>query len=268
MVVNDVISDSRLAFLQNKWELKAEEVPSKSERLIPSWRRFSSEATILSCIGALLVTLLLYAIYLVINPLPFLVGPLLTIIISFAITLFISSLVLKRHLYSDLSSFAAALASSEQAPPQSSKHYFFWEHALPWSIILAVLNFEINYKGYTEKSVIIVNDLLFSIFITALVVLAWMDLSAQNQVRPDVRLGRVAPGRQLSGFVAIILVLGLPFAMCLIFYLLVFLAGITNFTVTDSVIIIIIVAILSVIIGRGIGISRGKIKEFSLLQTG
>jgi hypothetical protein len=272
MVVNDVISDSRIAFLQGKWELKPEETPSQPGKIISPWRRFGPEAAILSCIAALLVTFLLYALYLVKNPLPFLIGPILSIVISFTVTLFISSLILKHHLFSDLSSFAAALASSEQASTGSFKHYFFWEHTLPWSIILAVLNFEINLKGYTEKlelyGIITVNDLLLSIFVTALVVLAWMYLSAQNQVRPDVRLGRVTQGRQISRILAIILVLGIPFVMSIIFYFYVFIARIPDFSVIDAIIVIIIVAILSVIIGRSIGVSRGKIKEFSLLKTG
>lgn len=272
IVVNDVITDSRLAFLQGKWELRSDDEPPKLGKIIPYWRRFGPEAAILGSIAALLAGLLFYAIYLVNGTPPPFIGPMLSIVVSFAVTLVISSVILKRHLSSDLASFAVALSSSDQAPSDPVKHYFFWEHIFPWSILLGVLVFEVNFKGFVETAlknanVVPGSSVLFSIWITALVLLYWMFSSAQNQVLPDVHLGRVAQGQQISRVTIIILILTIPVVMSGIFYVIELIAGRFDFSVEESLITIVIVAILAGIIGRWLGIARGKTKEFPKIKS-
>lgn len=131
-------------------------------------------------------------------------------------------------------------------------------------IILAILNLGINLKGFSENAlvdgVILVGDVAYSVWITAFVLVIWMFLSSNSQVRADVKLGRVQKGRKLSLWVLLVLLLATPFIAAALLYLFAIIFAISTFSIISSTLIIMIEAMILGALGRYIGISWGRNK--------
>jgi len=267
MMTNDAIVDSQNAFLAGNWELKDSQLSGTESPRHSLWRRMVPKMLWMGAIPAIL-SYLAFWIYIWVTgsqsiPLHPWANLFLAAFIGLIPTWIISHIWIKRYLAADISGFAIAMSRPKQSTPEPFGRYFFWEHALPWSIILAVLNILINLKGYTENFFaaipyeITVANVAEGTAITLFVIALWMGGSAINQVRGDVRLGRVKEGKLIRTWLVIVLVLGIPILGYFLVTVFAIILGIINFSIIISTIIIIIVAVIAGLIGRYIGILLG-----------
>ena len=275
MMTNDAIVESQNAYLEGKWELKETEPTKQAEKRPTIWRRMISKLLLLGAIPAALSYLALWIYVWVTSSNVLSLDPwallFLAAFIALIPTWIISHVWIKRYLAQDLSAFARALSQPKQAKPEPFLRYFVWEHALPWVVILVILNLIINLKGFTENarldSIISPGDLTWSVWVTSFVLLLWMNSSAVNQVRADVHLGRVEEGKPLSSWLVLILIIIIPIIAGAVVYYGAMLLSITTFSVTFSTSLILIVAGAAGALGRAFGIWSGKTKEFKKIQS-
>lgn len=272
MLLVNVIIDSQLAFVEGKWEIKDDEATKIDGKYMNPWRRVALEALILGTGIALIICIPFWVSG--VSAFPFspvmaLVFPGLIIVIP---TYILSTLLIKRHLPNALKSFTAALPSSKQNQPEPFMRYFLWEHIIPWASVLAILNLGINLKGFYEKELItgggvLIGDVIYSVVLTAVVIVLWMWVSAVNQVRSDVHLGRVAQGRKLSVSILLLMLSLTPILAGIVVWIPLLIGGITHLPVILSTIIIIMTAVVTAVIGRGLGIWWGKTSEFKKIGS-
>jgi hypothetical protein len=275
IMTNDAIIESENAYLDGKWEIKEPEPAKEIEKRPTIWRRITPKLLIFGAIPAAF-SYLIFWIYIWVTrsnviPLDPWVLLFLAAIIALIPTWIISYLWIKHYLVKDLAAFVSSMSQPKRVQPEPALRYFVWEHALPWVVILIILNLIINLKGFAENAQVdgIINpgDLTWSVWITSFVLLAWMFLSAWNQVRADVHLGRVKEGKPLSTWLAVILILVIPIVAGAIVYFGAMLLSITTFTVDFSTGLILIVAGSSGALGRFFGIASGKTKEFKKISS-
>jgi hypothetical protein len=273
MMTNDAIVDSQNAYLDGKWEIKDAEKANEAEQRLTLWRRMAPKLLILAAIPAGISYLLLW-IYIWItgnNIIP--LDPWTLLFIAAFIVLIptwlISHIWIKRYLAADLSAFVATMKKPMQ--PEPFRRYFIWEHVLPWTIILVLLNLIINLKGFAENArvdgVIIPWDLAFSMWATIFVLFCWMGLSGMNQVRADVHLGRVSEGRPLKIWLGAVIIFGIPFLAGTLAYVIAILLGITQLSVAFSTSLIVVIAMIAGVVGRYLGIWFGITEEFKKLRS-
>ncbi len=275
MMINDAIVESQNAFLDARWAIKKSETANENTQRPTIWRRITPSLLLFGAIPAAF-SYLAFWIYswatdsntISLDPWPLLF---LAAIIALIPTWVITHLWIKRYFARDLSAFATAMSQPKPAKPEPFSRYFFGEHALSWVIILVILNLIINLKGFTENlhvdGVIAVSDLTFSVWITTFVLLLWMTVSAMNQVRADVHLGRVKEGKPLSTWLVVLLILGIPILAGGMLYFIGILLTITTFSVTFSTGLILIVAGGAGALGRYFGIWWGKTREFKRIAS-
>ncbi len=274
MMTNDAIVESQNAYLDGKWELKETWTAKEAEKRPTIWRRMVSKLLLLGAIPAAFSYLAFWIYMWITSSNVISLDPwgllFLAAIIALIPTWIISHVWIKRYLAQDLSAFARALSQPKQARPEPFLRYFVWEHALPWVVILVLLNLIINLKGFAENTqvgIIAPGDLTWRVWVTSFVLLIWMNSSAVNQVRADVRLGRVKEGKPLSPWLVLILILVIPIIAGAIVYYSAMLLSITTFSVTFSTSLILIVAGAAGALGRVFGIWSGKTKEFKKIQS-
>ncbi len=274
IVLRDVITDSQNAYLQGKWEIKDTDSTSKSETQKTIWRRIAPEALLFGGLAGVLGYLAFWIVSLVSASDTLAISPtivlLIAALIAFFPTWFLTRTWIKRHLNPVLSDFAADMSGPKPTEPVPFKRYFLLEHTLPWAIILGIMNIGINWKSFQEKALltsgITLTHVAEAVFYTTLVLVIWMFLSANDQVRPDVHLGRVKEGRPLKGWIVILLFIIAPvigYGLILLFDILLSVI----FTSILSTVIIVINAVISVVLGRWLGIMWGKTDEFRKIQS-
>ncbi|NVM29939.1 MAG: hypothetical protein HWN65_13945 [Candidatus Helarchaeota archaeon] len=274
IVLHDAIVDSQVGYLDGKWELKAGEGGREPEAHKNHWHRVPTEPLILGLIAAAIGFFALWLYTWLSSSITFPVSEWLILSLSGLIVFFptwiITRFWIKRHLANELASFTTALSRPKQEKSEPFLRYFLWEHALPWAIILGILNLGINLKGFSENQladgVITAGDLTYSVWITALVLLVWMFISASGQVRADVHLGRVEKGRSISTIILIINPIVIPIAAGAMVYIPALIMGVTSLSIWFCTIVVIIDAIIVGLIGRWVGILWGKDKEFTKLE--
>jgi hypothetical protein len=271
IVLNDVIVDSRNALIQGKWEIKDTAPLKESETLKNHWGHVALVpiGVIINVVIALVIVLVFWISGIVIfDPIW---GPVIVSLLAFGFTMITTTVWIKRNLSKELSPYATAFKESKSQTPEPFLRYFLWEHILPWAIILALLNLGINLKGFSENAAvdgfIVPGDVLFSVWITALVIVFWMFLSANSQVRLDVHLGRVKEGKAASKWFVILILILTPFIAGLLIYLPSILLGITDLSIGISTALVVVDAVVTAILGRALGIWWGKTSEFKKLRT-
>jgi len=271
MMSNDAIVESQIGFLEGKWEIKTTELSNNPQPRHSLWRRMALKVILMGLIPAAFSYLALW-IYVWVSgssilPLDPWTSHFLAAFIALIPTWIISHVWIKRYLAPDLSDFAN---SPKQSEPEPSLRYFFWEHALPWSIILVILNVLINLKGFTENYYtelpyeITVGDLSWSVGITLFIVMLWMGASAMNQVRGDIHLGRVKSGKRVAIWILVVLFFGITALGYFLVHILGAIFSVTTFSIAFSTIIVVIVSVISGLLGRIFGIILGV----SLTDTG
>ncbi|HUX99131.1 MAG TPA: hypothetical protein VMV49_06220 [Candidatus Deferrimicrobium sp.] len=271
IVLNDVIIDSRVAFIQGKWKIKESASQDELGQLKNHWLRVAlvPMGVILNVIIALIIVLVFWISGITLfDPIW---GPVIVSLVAFGLTMVTTTLWIKRNLSQELAPFASRLEGSRDQTPTSYSHYFLWEHILPWAIILALLNLGINLKGFSENAavdgVIVPFDVAYSVWITALVIVVWMFISANSQVRPDVHLGRVKEGKPASKWVVIFILAITPFIAAILVILPAILLDIAELSIGLSTALVIIDVVITMILGRTLGIWWGKTSEFRKIRA-
>ncbi|MHA1427511.1 MAG: hypothetical protein ACTSQI_16100 [Candidatus Helarchaeota archaeon] len=275
IMTNDVIIDSQNAYLDGKWVVKEIKDSDSDEERQSIWRRITPKMLILGAIPAGLsyIAFWIYRWLTGNNTIP--LDPWTLLLIAAFIALIPSCLIthiwIKRHLAADLSAFVVMMKKPKRPEPEPFHRYFTWEHALPWAIILALLNLIINLKGFAENAhidgVILPLDLVYSVWITTLVLLCWMGLSAMNQVRADVHLGKVSEGRSLQIWLWVIFILGIPILIGGLVYVISTVLSITEISIAFSTSLIIAIAVIAGVLGRGLGIWLGITWESKKIRS-
>ena len=258
IVPYNAIKDSQIAFIKGKWELKDSDSVNENEKLKSPWRRLTPEAIILS-IGTLSV---LWLVLWLTNP--ELLNNVIAIIIAFVITFILNTVLIKHHLKKDLDSFVTtlkSLKSSTNSPSTYTKH-FFWQYIIPWTIILLTLNLIINLKSYTETVIangsIYFIDLSIGIYLASLVILLWMWSVGNKHVLIDLFLVRTNKEKSISLKLLIISLVAIPLVVGVLVFIVLFIMERFNLTVTEALLITLLVDVISGILGLILGVNFGK----------
>lgn len=262
IVPYNAIKDSQIAFINGKWKLKESDSVNENEKFKSPWRRLTPEAIILS-IGTLSV---LWLVLWLINP-EFL-NYIIAIIIAFVITFILNTVLIKRHLKKDLDSFVTAfknLQSSSNSPSAYTRH-LFWQYLIPWTIIVLGLNFIINLKSYTETVIangsIYFIDLSIGIYLASLVIILWMWSVGSKHVLIDLFLLRTNKEKSISLKLLIISLVAIPLVAGVLVFVGLFIIKKFNLTVTEALIITLLVDVISGILGLILGVNFGKRKGY------
>lgn len=260
----EVIKNSRRAFLHGKWEVKEGEDIGEAGEFVTLWRRFLPEALI-----AGFGTALLLCGFLKLRGADSF-SPLATVGIAFIVTCILTTIVLKRHLTKDFAYITSALAVPKQEQPEPFKRYFFWEYALPWTLILLILNTGIGYKNFTEMTLRLetlppAEEVAIAVAFTAAIISIWMWFCAQNQVRPHVHLGRVRPGegKTFSVLTMTILLILMSALMGVVVGVVLSIAGLEHLQIWQAIVVNVLVGGVAGIIGCAVGVSWGGKRELS-----
>ncbi|MHA1322368.1 MAG: hypothetical protein ACTSRL_06205 [Candidatus Helarchaeota archaeon] len=268
IILHDTITESRAAFLDGKWKLKSIENSSHAKIQTYLWRRLVPTIIPIAFIIAL-AYFFSFGAYSWISgntslPLPSPEFPsaalLLTMGLCFLPLLLFGIYWIKHNLSTELSAFTNTVSNPPSSPQTSFLRYFLFDHAIPWIIILGILNFGINFKGFSENllidGVITIGDLVYSVWITAFVLIIWMGLSALTQMRGDLSIGRFQCNRTFPLWGWILSIILIPFVMGFFAYLPLFF-GITAIDVIPATIVVVLDAILIGSLGRLLGILIG-----------
>lgn len=201
-----VTTNTRQDLLRDKWFMKAEPGEGAEARYVPNpWRlilpRALAAAAPVAVVSALIVPCLGHEPFHLVN-VGFMIGlPLLAL----------SSILIMIITPRDQEAFAAAMARKSY-PAVPHGRYVFMEHMLPWIPIQGIINFGVGIMQFAFEShkaggmVPVRVAALDAGFVFALITfLSWA--SSQVQVRPDVRLGRVAPDDRKAPSVPVMLLL-------------------------------------------------------------
>ena len=258
IVPYNTIKDSQIAFINGKWELKDSDSINKNEKFKSPWRRLTPESIILS-IGTLAV---LWLVLWLINP-EFL-NNVIAIIIAFVITFIINTVLIKRHLKKDLDSFLTnfkSLQSNTNSPRKYTKQ-LYWQYLVPWTTILLILNFIVNFKSYTETVIangfIYYIDFSIGIYIASLVILLWMWIVGNKLVLIDLFLGQTNKEKSVSLKLLIISIVAIPLVVGVLVFIMLFIMERFNLTVTEALVITLLVDVISGILGLILGVNFGK----------
>ena len=204
------LTNARKDFLRGNWLMQSE-IPAGAEaRLVGNpWRQILpftlAAGLVTAALAALAVPRLGEAPFHVLN-VGFMAG-----IPVYAVSCILVGTILPR----DQAAFAAALART-RLPAAPFRRYLFLEHLLPWVLIQGGINFAFGLQQFpfeAQKAGGGVPVLVFAqdagLVFGLIVFLMWM--SAQIQVRPDVRLGRVAEDHRQALSLPLMLLLLVPF---------------------------------------------------------
>ena len=258
IVPYNAIKDSQIAFINGKWEVKDSDSVNKNEKFKSPWRRLTPESIILS-IGTLAV---LWLVLWLIDP--EYLNSIIAIIIAFVITFILNTVLIKRHLKKDLDSFVTNFKSLQSSTNSQSKYtkQLIGQYIIPWAIILLIINFIVNFKSYTETVIangsIYYIDFSIGIYLASLVILLWMWIVGDKLVLIDLFLDQTNKEKSISLKLLIISIVVIPLVVGVLVFIVLFLMGKFNLTVTEALIITLLVDVASGILGLILGVNFGK----------
>jgi hypothetical protein len=200
------VTNTRRDYLRKKWVMEATPQEGAPDRLlINPWRLILPLALIAGFITAAGAALIVPRL----GQEPF---HLLNINFMAGIPLFaVSSILIGIILPRDQAAFAAALPRTK-IPAVPFRRYLLIEHILPWVLIQGIINFAVGLKQFTNEAQKLQGDI--PIFTSALdagivtaIIVFFMWVSSQSQVRPDVHLGRVPEDKGKAPSVPLMLLL-------------------------------------------------------------
>ncbi len=273
------IGNTRRDYLAGKWIIDENETSLEPDAIINPWRRIGPLSFIAGIIVAVITC---FAVSLLteeslnqyhVNIIAFI--PL------FLVTTILISIILPR----DQTSFAASLSKPLSTQSESPFRYFLFEHIGLWIPIQALINGGIGFKQFTFEAAkvggnIPVTTVSTDCGIVTSILIFFMWLSSQGQVRADVRLGRVRRPDEniisksrfanMNGFLAVILTLiffniiatGVGELFAAFFNV----TGIVSVSAISATLIKICVAIIATTFGCWAGIWWGTRREAALLQ--
>ncbi len=261
------ITNTRKDFLRGKWVWQETDDSLAPDSIINPWRRLAPLA-LPAGIAAGLAT---YLAVPVIGKQPF--DRFSIDLIAFIPLALVSTILIIVMLPKDQAALASEL--KKQAEPVSFKPYLLAEHIIPWMVLQGLINLGIGLKQFPHEAlktdaVVTAQLMAFDMGIVFWIVVFFVWLAAQGQVRPDVQLGRVAqdPRKALSvplllaaQLTLIAVVGGAAFG----FFTLTGIAGIDP---VHAAIIKGIVGMAAAITGSWLGVKWGTKRETAIIQEG
>jgi hypothetical protein len=273
--------NTRKDFIKGKWVMGDEPPSVEPDSIINPWRRMVWLALPLGMVTALVACMAV----------PLLgKGPysLLTIdIIAFAALFPVSTIIIGKILPLDQASFTTALEKPKPENPLPFTRYFLIEYVGPWIVLQGLINFGIGVKQFIHETEIhpdavagggVPASLMAMDFgIVFGIIVFFMFLASDGQVRLDVRLGRVA-GRTFKRrrlgeagvpLIALVVVLATAAimaavgAMATVAFLV---TGVESFSVISAAVLKAFAAVLGCLAGCGLGVWWGTRRETSLIQ--
>jgi len=262
------IVNVRRDFLRGRWVMGEGDATSVPDSIINPWRRIGLRPLILGIVTAAAISLALLLV-------PTGAFNRLTInLLAFVPALILSTIFIGRYLPRDQVSLAAMLAGPRAQHPEPFLRYFFFEHAGPWVPLQAIINIgfalrvfgmEALKAGVNVPAVTVAVDA----GITTGIIIFFMWLSSQGQVRPDVHLGRVS--RTGGKGAAVPLMLGLFVVLSVAVIAAVgaslTVAGIEAMTMFPATVIKTTVAMAATVAGCWLGFWWGRRRESTILQN-
>lgn len=275
------LMNTRKDYLKGKWVMEEGESAIVPDSRFNPWRRIRFLALPSGLVTAVATC---FAVpYIVGEPVRILHIDLLAFVPLFVVSTILIGIILPR----DQASFTAALKKPRQEQPRPFGRYFFIEHIGSWMILQGVINLGIGLKQFDNEMLkpehIELGGVSASVVAPDLgivfgIIIFFMFLSSDGQVRLDVNLGRisersftrprlgeiglaiVAPGV----LVTTVLIMAITGAiMTGVFYV----AGVEVFSVAEASVLKTVAAVLGCIAGCGIGIWWGTRRETALIRA-
>jgi len=275
------LMNTRKDFIKGKWVMGDEPPALEPDSIINPWRRMAWLALPLGIVTALVACFIV--------PMAG-SGPysLLTIdIIAFTPLFIVSTIIIGKILPRDQASFTAALEKPKSESPLPFTRYFLIEYIGPWVVLQGLINFGIGVKQFIHETEIHpdavagggipASVVAMDFGIVFGIIVFFMFLASDGQVRLDVRLGRVAErafrrkrlGRLGLPVIALCVVVDTAIIMAItgavagaVFWV----AGIESFSVASAAVLKTVAAALGCFAGCGIGIWWGTRRESALIQ--
>jgi len=270
------IVNTRRDYLRGRWMFP--DTPPASTMTANPWGRLLPLAVPTAICGALAAWLGLPAL----GEGPFTLG---TIIMIVALPLaLLTSFIIPLMLRKDQQGFAAAI-SGPSFSPSPAKRYFILEHALPWMFIQGTINLGIGLKQFLwwihhEEPIGSIDVVLMSTDLGVVfgIVGFFMFISSDTQARADTSLGRVAPRRFSSSYLAGMGVLPtlIMVPLCALVSMALMgammfgafsIVGIEGFTLFSATVLKVLAACLGTMAGCGLGVYWGTRKEAELMEA-
>jgi len=191
------IVNTRRDFLHGRLEMPGE--PGDAAGLVANpWRRLALRGISAGIIATGLLGILVFLLGHAEVSSPPLIGT-----VCLGVTLVTTTLLIYYLVPRDMTPLASAVSAREKSAPESPAGYFLIEHALPWMVLQGGLNFALAFpifgkasletKGLVHGSVIAIDGAIMT-----LIIMFFVWLSSQAQVRTDLHLGRAAKNSSLS----------------------------------------------------------------------
>lgn len=260
------ILNTRRDFLRKRWEMPEPGAKAEPDMIINPWLRGGATALITSVITALGVILALRLFRQ--DSFSLLSIGLLAFLPSFAL----STILIGVYLPRDQRAMVARLSRPDKERPKPYFRYLLLEHALPLMLLQAIINAGIGFRIFRREAFsdgwVSAQTIMGDAVIMSFVVIFFMWLSSQTQVRTDVHLGRVAqnPGKgpPVLVMLGVFLLLALIPAGALAGVFALFQLKSIGFV--SAVIIKTIGAILAGLVGGWLGVWWGVRRESALLR--
>lgn len=256
----------RNEFLRGKWEITDIKNIGKKGQIKSPWKFLGAEALLIGIGTAIPISFISFLI----NDKGKLSSYSASIII-FIITLVLSTLLVKRRYLTDIALFSDSL-KLKQARSDNFSKYLLGEHITPWTLIAFLATIVINLKNYAERSLnlfgyLSIMTMPYDIAVTAFVIMYWICDASQNQVRPDVNLGRLKSGRPLPTIIFLLLLNLIPFAILGGAMGIFSIIGWNTFlTMYEATVITSMAAAVAAIAACWLGVWWGKVKEYAWLK--
>jgi len=227
-----IIRDSRKACIDGKW--KGESV-SDIRTINNPWRRISIEALIIGFGTALIIILIFWLFGM--N----LLNQVSAMIIGFLATLATTTIIFWRHIPNELNSFWTKY-SEKKFKKEPFGRYFLHHYVIPWVLVLIYINLVLGIRSYYDHVLFgVPRDLIsfafFDLLATGLVIEIWMYSVSFEQVRMDIKLGRVEKGGKVLTRVALILILiSVPVIVSIVIFIIFTILGMQTLLVIEPTI--------------------------------
>ncbi|UCD85378.1 MAG: hypothetical protein JSU92_04060 [Deltaproteobacteria bacterium] len=255
-------------FLRGRWVMKEGEAITEPDSIINPWRRVGPWPLILGIATVAAISLALQLVS---------TGPFNRLninLLAFIPTLILSTIFIWRSLPPDQVSFVSAFNGSRARRPEPFLRYFLFEHAGPWVPLQAIINIGFALRVFGREAlnaggnVPAISVAVDAGFTTGIIIF-FMWLSSQGQVRSDLHLGRVS--RTEGKGAAVPLMLGLFVVLSITVIVMVgvalTVAGIESMTIFPATVIKIAIAITATVAGCWLGFWWGRRRESTILLS-
>lgn len=263
----DIIQNIRKDYIKGKWEVIPLKNPKKRRNYLSRnlWLRMGPEALFLGLISASLCC------YILLTSDHLAMSPFIVLAISATITLLLTTIIIRRHIFREIPDFAATLTDLPPFPnfkhPPFFCRFFLLRYAGPWFFILPIVNLATGYKVFAETAllfggIIPIADLAESTAGAVFVMLFWMWYVSQGQVRVDIHLHRIKVRKQKTFSIPMVLIIfgTISLLVAVVFEVMLAILGYSTVTIVFALLFYVPLATVFGTIGSYAGLKWGASK--------